>query len=450
MTENSQPLFMASNNMFIKKMNGFYLILNPDAPNIMVSNKLGKKILEFCDGQLSLNDITERLTSGNRIDEASLKQYIHSLIKASFISKNPPPSVQGRLIKEPQIGFLILHVTESCNLRCKHCYFECEKASENEMGIGEYLRIVNEFVELGGISLLLTGGEPLLRRDILFGTVKHARDYAEIGRIVVDTNGTLLTETDAKLFAKYDVDVGVSLDGATSDTHDFIRGKGAYDKTIKAIEKLVNAGAKVTTGTTLMKPNFKEFKSIIRLGKELGVDSVNFNMLKVSGRAKDNEKEIVCSVEDVLSTVKKILKASKEIEMKTSIETMELDLKKLESGTDLCGAGTTVLSISANGDVYPCDALYFDKLKAGNIRTQKLNDIWKNSPVLKIFRDLSVTRIEGCKDCEIKFICGGACLAERYDLYKSFEKCTPMCPVYKAIHWFFISKIASEMWEELG
>jgi len=449
MTDSSQPLFMASNNMFVKKTNGFYLILNPDAPNIMVSNELGKQILELCDGQLSLSDITEKITSRNGIDQTSLKQYIHSLMKAGFILKNPPPPVQGRLVEEPQLGVLILHITEACNLRCKHCYFECGNASENEMGIGEYLRIVNEFVELGGVSLLLTGGEPLLRRSILFRTIKYARDYAQIERIVVDTNGTLLTERDAKLFAKYDVDVGVSLDGATPSTHDFIRGKGTYNKTLKAIKRLVKAGAKVTTGTTLMKPNFKEFESVIRLGKELGVDSANFTLLKVRGRAKDNEKEIVCSVGDILSTVKKILKVSKEIGMKTSVEKMELDLKKLERGTDLCGAGTTALSISANGDVYPCDALYFDNLRAGNIRTQKLNEIWKNSPVLKTLRDLSVTRIEKCKDCEIKFICGGGCLAERYDLYKSFEKCTPMCPVYNAIHWFLVSKIAKDMWEEL-
>jgi radical SAM protein with 4Fe4S-binding SPASM domain len=318
------------------------------------------------------------------------------------------------------------------------------------MNLKEYLRIVDEFVNLGGIFLLLTGGEPLLRKNILFETIKHARDYMQIERIVVDTNGVLLTEKDAQLFAKYDVDVGVSLDGATPATHDFIRGKGTYDKTIRSIKMLVNEGVKVTTGTTLMKPNFEEVENILRLDKELGVHSANFTLLKVYGRAKENEKQIAPSVDENLSAVKKILETSKEIQIKTSIEEMELGLKKLERAKDLCGAGTKVLSISANGDVYPCDALYFDNLKAGNIRRQKLNEIWKHSPTLKIFKDLSVTRIEKCKDCEIKFICGGGCLADRYALYESFEKCTPMCSIYSTTYWFLISKIAREMWQEIS
>lgn len=314
----------------------------------------------------------------------------------------------------------------------------------------DYLRVVDEFMELGGVSLLLTGGEPFLRKELLFEIVEHAREHPQIKRVVVNTNGTLITQDDARLLAKHDVDVGVSLDGATKATHDFIRGQGVYEKATKMIRMLADEGVNVTIGMTLMKPNFKEAQDLIQLGKELDASSVDFTLLKVSGRAKDNAAEIAASIEQILSAVKEVLELSKKVKIKTSIAEMELSLKKLGSRKDLCGAGVNVLSISANGDVYPCDALHFGNLKIGNVKRKTLAEMWKQSPAVRLFRDSSVTRIDKCKDCEMKFICGGGCQADSYNEYGSLQKCSPMCPAFNAIYWFLISKIATEMWQSIA
>jgi radical SAM protein with 4Fe4S-binding SPASM domain len=441
----NNPLYYGSSSMVLKKMNGFYLILNPDQPNMMVADVIGVKIFQFCDGKRSAKKVIKDASSKLQLDEENVKDYVQSLINAGFLVTTPPSSIKTTR-EADKLRSLVLHLTEGCNLRCKHCYFAAETSVKDELSKSEFLSVIQQFAELGGESLLITGGEPLLEKEKLYAVIKEAKKN-KIDRILVNTNGTLITEFDAAFFEENHVNVGVSLDGATPITHDYIRGKGAFEKAVNGIKILLRHGITTTIGTTLMKPNLHEAPEILHLAKKLGLPSVNYVILKTKGRATNYRLTLEFTVEELMSTMKRILRTSKETGVKSSFEELQPSATNMTK-RDLCGAGIGLLGLAANGDVYPCDALHEAPLRAGNIREKSLGEIWRNSPILKAFQELSVTTIEGCSSCEFKFICGNGCPADSFIVYGTFKKCSPFCPMYKEIFNYMISEAANELWKE--
>jgi radical SAM protein with 4Fe4S-binding SPASM domain len=108
-----------------------------------------------------------------------------------------------------------------------------------------------------------------------------------------------------------------------------------------------------------------------------------------------------------------------------------------------------LLGVAANGDVYPCDSFFgIEEFKAGNIRENSILDIWRESPVIKSFHDISIEKIEGCRDCELKYICGGGCLQENYEAFGAINKVSPSCSFMREIFEEMLSDLAKEMWSE--
>ena len=111
---------------------------------------------------------------------------------------------------------------------------------------------------------------------------------------------------------------------------------------------------------------------------------------------------------------------------------------------DFCGAGTTLISVAADGKVYPCAGLHEDEFCAGSIREQPMEIIWKESEVFKKIRSMSILDIPECKDCELKFICGGGCHVDRHYAYGRLDIPTPNCKAQQEIYWYFLSEKLKE------
>lgn len=424
------------------------MVLNPDVPNIMVADKIGAKIFHLSDGKHSVRDVLDSVCGENALDRTDALTYIQNLVKTGFLSTAGVLPAAKALRTCDKIRSLVLHITEECNLRCKHCYFAATNPRAGEMSESEFVAVVQQFAELGGESLLITGGEPLLQKSKLHAVIEEARRQ-KIDRILVDTNGTLASEGDAAFFKDHNVNVGISLDGATRETHEFIRGKGSYDKALAGIKAMTDAGVNTVIGTTLMKPNLHEAADVLHLAKKLNVSMIDFVLIKHKGRAKDNQPTLEFTVQELSKTMKEILRTSTEVGVKTSFEELQTSTRTFVK-RDLCGAGIGLIGVAANGDVYPCDALHEEPLRAGNIREKSLGEIWKNSPVLNAFQHLSVTTMEGCKDCMYKFICGNGCPADSYITHGDFTKCSPLCPMYKEIFDYMIAQIAEDLWREIN
>lgn len=359
-------------------------------------------------------------------------------------------------VSKPQVvgaPFLVVwNFTNSCNLKCVHCYQEAKsKVSPDELTTQEALNVVDQLNEARVVALSFSGGEPLTRKDF-FQVAKYAHDNGLF--ISVATNGTLITEAVANKMKDAGVEyVEVSLDGSVASTHDSFRGiAGAFKQTLKGIENCKKTGIYTCLATTLTKYNLKEIPDIVQLSKNLRVDRfMLFNFIP-TGRGKNILKQDVSPEEreQVLKDLYQELKSKVTNEESTDfIECfttapqfarvaiqdstegfipvahqggLPAKVAKLAEFIGGCGAGRVYCALQPNGDVTPC---VFMPIKLGNLRTENLQDIWFKSPVLKELRDRNL--LEGrCHDCDYRNICGG-CRARAYSYYGNYLAPDPGC-----------------------
>ena len=423
----------------VRKRNGFYAFLFPDAPYWFVvdnamSYNLNIKILDMCNGHNSVNDIINELAKKvpTSVDELSLyvKTFLNTLEKANAIRLSTDLKIEPVIeTKElPHLGDVSIGVTSRCNLTCKHCYIGEREQMSDELKTREIKKFLKDVVALMGVKkeLTLTGGEPFLREDII-EILDHAVSLG-FQKIFVITNGTLLSrETVLKLsefnekFKRSDEEgnkefaIQVSIDGF-KDTHEWVRGKGTWEKAVEAVKLLKEN--KITTIMTMIvhDRNFRDIPKIIQLAKRLKVP-VNIESIIPIGKAKEHGLKVIPANKFIKYFYSNIGDDPELANIlignpfSTCIVVLR-NLVKLRS----CGAGSSTVYLHSNGDVYPCPLFQgLPEFMAGNIREKPFLEIWKNAPILKELRSLHVdTMNEKCSKCDVRYFCGGGCRADAY------------------------------------
>jgi radical SAM protein with 4Fe4S-binding SPASM domain len=187
---------------------------------------------------------------------------------AEFDAPSPRPPRIGTQ-PEPSLRYLELYVTERCNLRCGHCFLGA--AGREDLPLDVIARLLDEFDEMGGLRLLLTGGEALLHPDF--------RELNELlprhgFRTVLLSNGTLLADAVAGLRAQ---EVQVSLDGMR-EAHDALRGEGSFDRAVEGLRAALAAGLDVSVSTMVLSHNRDDFPALEDLVLRLGARSWNVDV----------------------------------------------------------------------------------------------------------------------------------------------------------------------------
>jgi radical SAM protein with 4Fe4S-binding SPASM domain len=309
--------------------------------------------------------------------------------------------------------FIQWHLTERCNLRCTHCYQTGGRT--DELSLKEITSVANEtdetlkaWSEAYDISFSpsfnITGGEPLLRRDIF-------EIIDTIGNLGFDiyllSNGTLITRERAMALAGLSVKgVQVSMEG-TEEIHDSIRGKGSFASSVKGIRNLLDAGLNVTINATLSEINVGDFMRLVELSVFLGVQRLGFSRLVPSGRGLGLLDKMIDS-EKVRETYEKILSLRPEgLEIVTG-DPVASQMNCLSADSSVptagCAAGVSGLTFLPDGTIVPCRRLF---VPIGNIREERIREIWATSPVLEALRDRGrykgkcgqCKRWAGCRGC---------------------------------------------------
>jgi len=317
--------------------------------------------------------------------------------------------------------FVQWHLTEKCNLHCRHCY-QTGKRSD-EMSLPEIKETVNEisdtlgeWQETYGVnfspSVNLTGGEPFLHKgllEVLSEISNHGFD------IYILTNGTLIDKKKAKgLFDLGVKGVQVSIEG-TEEIHESIRGRGSYSASMNGVRDFLDAGLKVTLNVTLSSLNADNFMDMIELSSKLGVHRLGFSRLVPSGRGKSLLKEMLAAetVKGLYDRIFSMNTGPLEIVTGDPVasqlinKTVNSDLGDVPTGG--CAAGISGLTIMPDGTLVPCRRL---QIPIGNIRKDSLREIWADSDVLNALRDR--TRYKGkCGVCKKWAACRG-CRAIAY------------------------------------
>ncbi|MFH1821958.1 MAG: radical SAM protein [Methanobacteriota archaeon] len=357
--------------------------------------------------------------------------------------------------------FLVVwNYTKMCNLRCEHCYENAgEKAMEDELTTEESKRIIDEFEDAGVVAIAFSGGEPLMRKDLF-----EVASYAKLREFYtsVATNGTLITREMAKKMKDVFDYVEISLDGFEA-VHDKFRGiPGAWRRTCEGIKNCVTEGIDTCVALTATRYNLRDVPKLVDFAEEdLGVQRVIvFNYVPTGrgkdimdqdispedrqellkylyGRMMDNNCKLICySSAPQYSTISweyafgddSAPLVSTHFTNKWAIKTLQGRTKSLADFLGGCGAGRLYCGLEPNGDITPC---VFIPIKIGNIRKDRLCEIWHSSELLWKLRNRDA--IESCGQCEYKYICGG-CRARAYGYYGDVQAPDPGC-IHNVRYW---------------
>ena len=341
--------------------------------------------------------------------------------------------------KIPPLRLLAWELTRACNLACKHCRAEAiTEPLPEELSYLEAKKILDDIVNFAQPIIILTGGEPLMRKDVLdlaaYGTERGLR-------MVLATNGTLLDDNWVKELKKVGIKrVSVSIDGATAKAHDDFRGvKGAFDRTMAGIEALKKGGLDFQINTTVTKTNLNQISAISDLAIKLGAVAFHIFLLVPMGRGSALKEEVITpqEYEEVLTWLveqrdKQLIEVkatcapqyyrilrqkAKEKNEKVTFETYGLD-----AVTRGCLAGMGFCFIGSTGKVQTCGYL---EIECGHVRKEPLSKIWYNSEIFNKLRDKKQYKGK-CGNCEYWQVCGG-CRARAYAISGDYLAEEPMC-----------------------
>ncbi len=298
------------------------------------------------------------------------------------------------------VGPLAVHqeVVAACNLTCAHCFAGVLPRRASPLSLSELDALFAELAAVGCFRLGITGGEPLLRKD-LFELLDAAT--ARGLHPCVTTNALLIDDRLAREFARRElVWLNVSLDGARAETNDRVRGHGVFDR---VRERLVTLGrhARFTLAFTVMRHNAAEVEDCARLAAEVGAHTAVFRPLYPVGVARAHP-ELMPTFEDYSDALSRLAAMSAldlgahELRAVDPFSPASRDDARATAVDDLaCGAGATVCSVSVSGDVNPCSFLGDDYV-VGNVRERPFVTLWRESETMRRMRVPSAGQ-RGCR-----------------------------------------------------
>jgi radical SAM protein with 4Fe4S-binding SPASM domain len=311
------------------------------------------------------------------------------------------------------------NVTRKCNLKCSHCYINASpRESNDELNTEEAKRMIDQICEVSRPMLVLSGGEPLLRKDI-FEIIRYGTEKGL--RMGMGSNGGLIDKATAKKLKDAGIKtVSVSLDSSIPERHDEFRGVvGSWQKTIQAIKALRENNILVQVNTTLTLQNYGEIDDIMSLTESLGVENFHLFFLVPTGRGAkiaDISPEMYETM--IKTTFAKVARHRLNVRPSCApqfmriAKGMNLDMRQWIRG---CLAGLYYCRIFPSGEVTPCPYL---PVKLGNIRQKNFKDIWFTSEIFKNLRNFDTLKGK-CGACDSRDLCGG-CRARAYGLSSDF------------------------------
>ncbi len=314
------------------------------------------------------------------------------------------------------LSLIAINLTRRCNLACEHCYLDADTLRDggtDELTTEEVCHLLDAVTNCGdGTMVVLTGGEPLARRDVETIAAHGSRlDLA----MVVGTNGTLLTEQRVISLKQSGVlGVGISLDSLDPDFHDSFRGKqGCWSKTMNGIENCRKQGMDFQIHFSVSEGNAHEMDAIINFSRSSGARVLNIFFMVCTGRGEAVTDITPLQYEQILNEIidaqqrypDLIIRARCAPHFKRVAWQRDPDstLNRISGKeADGCIAATHYCRITPEGGVTPCPYI---SNEAGNIRQQDFSEIWNSAAEFELLRNPVLTGT--CGACEFQQLCGG-------------------------------------------
>ena len=386
---------------------GKHLFLQPETPDWMVVNRNGAILLSRCNGATMKEVLVD---AGEPVWEQTRALFSEALARGLLVDVSASNGVDEAKALRPArraslqtLSVVHLKLTNQCNLGCSYCFAQSGMRTA-VLSWSELETILWDVAAISdSVAYVLSGGEPLLHPSALDFAAK-VRDAGN--KVHLLTNGTLIDETNARRIAATTNVVKISLDGSTDTVHAATRGRGNFARVTRAIELLLACGANVVVAMTVTRKNCGDIAAMVsRYGSRLALQP-----LFKAGRGIAANELALTGVEyyQALAAVAGV----------APMGAIDVKLKALRGrGVRRCAMAEREISIAENGDVYPCQLLHEERLRAGNMRLKSLSEIYAESPVFARMRAISVDTLAKCSSCALRYLCGGACRAR--DLFET-------------------------------
>ncbi|MFW0788882.1 mycofactocin radical SAM maturase [Gordonia sp. CPCC 205333] len=330
------------------------------------------------------------------------------------------PAKVGRLVDQFEKGLdapicLTWELTYACNLSCVHCLSSSGKRDPRELSTDQCKAIIDELQRMQVFYVNIGGGEPTVRPDF-WELVDYATSH-QVG-VKFSTNGLRIDQKVAQRLAESDyVDVQISLDGATAEVNDAVRGRGSFDMAVRALENLRDAGFKDAKISVVMtRHNVDQLDEFKALADRYNA-TLRITRLRPSGRGADVWDDLHPRPEQQRILYEWLVAHGDRV--LTGDSFFHLSAFSGASGggalpgLNLCGAGRVVCLIDPVGDVYACPFAIHENFLAGNIESDGgFREIWQRSD---LFTELREPQSAGaCTKCNHFDACRGGCMAAKF------------------------------------
>jgi len=301
--------------------------------------------------------------------------------------------------------------TYACNLSCVHCLSSSGRRDPLELSTAEIMTVVDELAAMQVFYVNVGGGEPTVRPDFW-----ELLDYAVANRVGVkfSTNGLRIDGKGARRLARTGyVDVQVSLDGATREVNDAVRGPGSFDMALRAMRNLAEAGfGEFKISVVLTRHNVAQLDDFADLADRLGA-VLRITRLRPSGRGADVWESLHPTAQQQREVYSWLLGHGERVLTGDSFFHLNALGETPLPGLNLCGAGRVVCLIDPVGDVYACPFAIHEAFHAGTVRSPGgFTGVWRDSP---LFARLRAPAAGGaCASCPAFSACQGGCMAAKF------------------------------------
>lgn len=376
--------------------------------------------------------------------------------KLSKKSNNPLAKIDEIIYKnaEDYLHFypkeLILKLTSNCNLRCKHCFFYGKPESysvENELEPQIFLEKIKNLVKETYITQCKISGGEIFTSPIIKDVINFLKSKNISLNLI--SNATLITTSTADWLSKvlnprYD-NIQISLEGASAETNDYIRGKGTFEKIISAIALLKERNINVEIGFTVNSLNVSEISKMYELSKSLNVDKLNIGKFTL---VEESQRELIPDTKDIFINIAKLaeiydgsinlqircLKVPDFLNYEIGKELLDKKLVKSKNvkKTLHCSPNHQKFALFPNGDITFCYACEENELILGNIIEDEFSNIWAKRFSNPMFEKRSFEN-NLCKNCKYISLCLCGCPYRAYKKYNNINGPAFDCAYLKSL-----------------
>lgn len=318
---------------------------------------------------------------------------------------------------------LTWELTYACNLSCIHCLSSSGRRDPRELDTAGCLSIVDQLKELQVFYVNIGGGEPMLRPDF-FDIVEYATTN-QVG-VKFSTNGTYLDAAAARRLAAMDyLDIQLSIDGATAEVNDSVRGEGSFAKARRAMDHLAEAAfGEFKISLVVTRHNVDQLDDYLAMADSYGAQ-LRVTRLRPAGRGADTWHELHPTQPQQRQLYDWLLSRPNVLTGDSFFHLSALGEEALP-GLNLCGAGRVVCLIDPVGDVYACPFVIHDQFRAGSVLDAGgFAGVWRHSELFRSLRE--PTSAGACASCGSYDACQGGCMAAKFFVGLELDDPDPEC-----------------------